>query len=100
MLSDGPQRPALRLRQRRLRRGEPRDGHAIGRAADVVEAYLFEEVDRRRVSAVLTADAQLDPRPTGASFGRRDLDELADPRLVDRGERVLLHDLELRVLRQ
>jgi Tol biopolymer transport system component len=43
-----------------LGRGEAGDGHAEGRAADVVEADLVAEVHRRRVAAVLAADAELE----------------------------------------
>ena len=50
-------------RQRRLRRGQTRDRHAIRRGADVVEADLFEEMNRRRIAAVLAADADLQIGP-------------------------------------
>ncbi len=82
-------------RERRLRRREPRDRHPVRRAAHVVEPHLLEEVNRRRVSAVLTADAQLDVGPCRASFRHGDVHELTDTGLIDRGERVLLDDLEL-----
>ena len=57
--------PPSRLRrrpatERRLRRGQPRDRHAEGRARDVVEPDLLAERDRRRVAAMLAADAELD----------------------------------------
>ena len=55
-------------RQRRLRRREPRDRHAVRRAAHVVEADLVEEVDRRRVAAVLAADAELEVGPRLAAL--------------------------------
>ena len=46
--------------QCRLRRREARDRHAIGRAAHVVEAHRVEEVNRRGIAAVFTADPELD----------------------------------------
>src|SRR5207244_2657569 len=51
-----------------LRRRQPRDRDAVRRRAHVVEPHLVKEVDRRRVAAVLAADADLEiaPRPTPA----------------------------------
>jgi O-acetylserine/cysteine efflux transporter len=48
---------------RRAARLEPGDGHPERRAGDVVESHLVEEVDRRRVAAVLPADAEVEVRP-------------------------------------
>jgi hypothetical protein len=45
-----------------LRRREPRDRHAEGRAGDVVEADLLAEGDGGRVAAMLAADAELEVR--------------------------------------
>jgi hypothetical protein len=42
----------------RVRRGETRDRQAEGRAADVVQPNLMGEGDRRRLTALLTADAE------------------------------------------
>src|SRR3989454_5370157 len=61
-------RPALKLslpvsrapmRQRRLRRREPRARHAERRRRDVRQTGLVEELDRRRIAAVLAADPDL-----------------------------------------
>src|SRR5205823_2504526 len=46
--------------ERRLRRRDPGDRHAVRRAAHVVETGELEERDRVRVAAVLAADAQLE----------------------------------------
>src|SRR5687767_13696112 len=48
-----------RVRQRRLRRGEPRERDAVRRAADVVEPEPVAERDGVRLAAVLAADAEL-----------------------------------------
>ena len=42
---------------------QPRHRHPIGRGADVVQADLVEEMDRRRIAAVLAADADLQIGP-------------------------------------
>ena len=65
--------------QRRLRGGQARHRHAVGRARHVVEPEPVAERDRRRVAAVLAADADLEvrarrpapSRPRSASAGRR-----------------------------
>jgi ABC-2 type transporter len=49
--------------ERRLRRGQPRNGHAERRATDVVQAGLVEERHRARVAAVLAAHARLHAGP-------------------------------------
>src|SRR5205823_9130943 len=46
---------SAQLRERRLRRGEPRERHAVWRARDVVEPDPVAECDRARVAAVLAA---------------------------------------------
>src|SRR5689334_22706178 len=48
------------LTQRRLRRRKPRDRHAERRARYVVQIHLVAERDRRRIAAVLAADADLE----------------------------------------
>ena len=42
--------------------GEAGDGHAVRGAGDVVEADLVAEGHRRRLAAMLAADAELDVR--------------------------------------
>src|SRR5215467_12706263 len=79
---------------------QPRDGNAERRRADVVEADLLEKLNRVGIAAVLAADAELDVFPRAAPLRNGDLDELADAGLVDRRERVFLHDLELGVVRE
>jgi hypothetical protein len=51
-----------------------------------------EEADRRGIAAVLAAHADLQPRSGRAAVLHRDLHELADALLVDRGERGALDD--------
>src|SRR5690242_7438697 len=82
-------------RERCLRRCEAGDGDAIRRHADVVQADLLEEVDRRRIAAVLAADAELQVRARAAALLDRDVDQLADADRVERLERVLVEDLLL-----
>src|SRR5579862_5405422 len=45
--------------ERRLRRSQPRRGDAVRRRAHIVHARLVKEVNRRRIPAVLAADADL-----------------------------------------
>src|SRR5262245_21308304 len=71
-----------------LRGREPGDRNAVRGAGDVVQPRLVEEPDRRRVAAVLAADADLEPWLRGASLPHPGLDELADARRVDRDERL------------
>src|SRR3546814_12434343 len=51
--------------QCRLRCRQTRDGHPVGRGADIIETGLFAEMDDRRIAAMLAADAELD---VGARF--------------------------------
>src|SRR5471030_2926669 len=73
--------------ERRVRRGEPGDRHAVRRARHVVEADFGTELDGRGVAAVLTADTELDVGPRRAPFGNRDRHQLADPVDIDLFER-------------
>src|SRR5215213_7222751 len=56
-------RAALGCADYRLGGGEPRDRDPVGRAADVVETCLIEQVDRLRVATVLSADTELEVGP-------------------------------------
>ncbi len=73
--------------QRRLRRGEPRDGHPERRTGDVSQAGALEKVDRGRIARVFAADSELDVRPRLPAPRGGDFDEFADALQVDRGER-------------
>src|SRR5688500_11101351 len=84
---------STRMGYRGLSRGHPRDGHAVRRAAHVVEPRHVEEVDRVRVPAVLAADAELQVGLVLASDPRREAHEPADAGLVDRLERAAVDDL-------
>src|SRR5438132_2703875 len=87
-------------RNRGLRRSQTRDRHAERRRADVVEPDFLEKPDRVRIAAVLAADPELEILACRAPLRHRDLDELADAGRFDRRERVVLHDLELGVVRK
>src|SRR5438128_11511511 len=52
--------PLRRSRESRLSRGEPRARHTEGRRRHVGQTGAMEEIDRRRVAAVLAADADLE----------------------------------------
>jgi hypothetical protein len=54
-------------------------------------------VNRRGIAAVLAADSQLDIGSGLTPSAHGDVHQLSDAGLIDRGERVLLHDLELGV---
>src|SRR3974390_1791244 len=88
------------FRQRRWRGSEPRDRYPVRRTADVVEPDLLEELDRRRIAAVLAADPEFEVLTGTAPPLHRDGDELSDTGRVDRREGVLLDDLQLLVVRQ
>ena len=81
-----------RLAERGLRRGEPRDRHAIGRARDVVEPDLVAERNRSGIAAVLAADADLEIGPRLAATRDTDLDQFADAVAIHRNERIDLQD--------
>ena len=74
------------VRQRALRRRQSRNRHPEGAARDVVEPDGVKEGDRRRVAAVLAADADLEVGPCGAAALDGDLDQLADAALVEAGK--------------
>jgi len=80
----------LFLLQRRLGRGKTRHGNAEWTAAYIREADAVAELHRRRLAAVLPADAELDIGTRLAALLDGDLHELADARLVDRFKRVAL----------
>src|SRR5207253_10205246 len=69
--------------------------HAIGRAGHIVETRLVAEEYRRRVAAMLAANAELQLGPRLAAAFAGDLDQLADAFDVERGERIVLEDAAL-----
>src|SRR3954469_8245619 len=85
------------LLQRRLSGRQPRQRHAIGRAADVVETERVAERDRVGLAAVLAADAQLDALLRAAAPLDRDAHQVADAALIDGLERVSLQHAVLEV---
>src|SRR5699024_3939160 len=82
-----------RIFERSLRGGQTGDGHTEGRAADVVQADVVAELDRRGVAAVLAADAQTQVGTGGAAVGGSHLDQAADADLIQVLERIALVDL-------
>src|SRR5687767_5931708 len=73
---------------RGLRRREARDRHAIRRRRHVGQAGVVAERDRRRVAAVLAADADLETRTRLAPALDRDPHHGAHPVAVEHLERV------------
>src|SRR5690349_22467108 len=72
--------------------GQAGDRHAVGRAADVIQADALAELDRGRVAAMLAADAELDIRPLGpAALGGQPY-KITNAVLVETDEGVLLED--------
>ena len=80
-----------------LRSGKAGNRDAEGAAADVAQSHPVAELHAVRITAVFAANAQLDVWTGRAALGNGGGDELAHTRLVERGERVLLEDLVLRV---
>ena len=66
-----------------LRCREPCDRHSERRAGYVVESDLIAESDRLRISAVFSADTQLDVRPCLFSELYSHLDQLSYAYLID-----------------
>src|SRR6202020_3346439 len=75
-----------------LRRRQPRDRHAVGRALDIIEANLVAERDRSRIAAMLAANADLEIGAGLAPARDPDPDQLADAVAIDRDERIDLQD--------
>src|SRR5690349_19136278 len=101
-LRTGPS-PAPRLLLRRradgsLRRRKPCQRHAERRAAHVAHPRLEAELHAVRVTAVLPADPDLEPRLHGAALVDAHLDELTNAVLVDGLERVSRQDLLVQVV--
>src|SRR5881396_2545612 len=86
--------------ERRLRCGETGDRHTERRAGHIVHAHVVTELHRRRLAAVLPADADLELGPRSPAEPDRQLDELADALLVEHLEWVVLQDPVLHVKRE
>ena len=87
--ADDRPRAALisRFLQRRLRRRQAGDRHAVGRGADVIEADRLAEGDAGRVAAMLAANAELEAGPGRPAPLGGDRDQLADALDVEADER-------------
>ena len=73
--------------------GQSGDGHAEGRAGDVVQANLVAELNAHGIAAVLAADAVVQLSAGGLALGDSHLHQLADAGLVQLGEGIVLIDL-------
>ena len=80
-------------RKGRLGRREAGDGHAVGRAGDVVKPDLLAEGDRSRVAAMLAANAELDVRTGRPAALRCDAHQLAHAFGIQRDEGILRDEL-------
>src|SRR5882762_8876793 len=80
------------LFERRLGGGETGDRHAERGAGHVVHTHMVAELHRRRLTAVLPTNADLEVGPGAPAQPHRQLDELADALLVEYLERVVLED--------
>src|SRR5512143_767369 len=70
--------------ERSLCRREPRYRYSIRRRADVVETDLLEEMNRRRIAAVLAADSELQGRTGLASELNAHAHDRSDALGIDR----------------
>src|SRR3546814_3460849 len=86
--------------QCRLRCRQTRDGHPVGRGADIIETGLFAEMDARRIAAMLAADAELDVGARFAPAFGREVDQLPDAFDVKADERVGQEDALVDILRR
>ena len=66
------------------------DGHAEGRAADIVQANLVAELDTAGVAAMFAADAQTQVGVGSAAVLGSHLDQAADAGLIQVLERIAL----------
>ena len=85
------------IRQRSLRSGEASDRNPERRTGHVVERDLMAERDRRGISAVLAADADLQLLPRLPATLDADLHQFADAFGVDGDERVTGDDPALSI---
>src|SRR5437763_16768812 len=82
-----------------LRGAEPRDRDHERRARHVRHADLVAELDRRRLTAVLATDADLEVGPRAAAPLDADLDELPDALLIEHREGVERQEPFLKIVR-
>src|SRR5690606_8362253 len=79
---------------------QPRDGHAEGRAAYVVQAHTVTEFNALGVAAVFAADADFKVRTRLASLLYADFDERTDAGLIQHLEWILRQEAMLDVVEQ
>src|ERR1700687_1406815 len=75
-----------------LRRGQPRDRHAVGRARDVIQSDLVAERNGGGIAAMLAANTYLEAGAGLAAARNADLHQFADAVAIDRDERIGLKD--------
>src|SRR4029077_46013 len=80
--------------------GHPRNRDPEGRATHIVESRGVEELDARRIAAVLPADSQLQFRLCGPTSLNRDLDQFTDARNINRLEGTAHQDPLRQIARQ
>ena len=83
----------LRVFDGRLRRRQTSDRHTEGRAGHIVQTDLVAELDRRRVAAVLAADAAMQGRVDTLAQLHSHLHQSANALLIQLRERIVLVDL-------
>ena len=87
------------FRQRGLGSGESRDWETEWTATDVVESQAVTEFHGIGITAVFPANTELDLRSRFAPFLDRDLHQLADTILIDRGKGISFYDFQLGIMR-
>ena len=73
---------------------QSRDGDPIRGATDIVETELMTKFDGTRIASMLAADAQLDVRSRLPPPGDRRTHEGADAFAIQRGEGIMLEDVD------
>src|SRR6266853_2701483 len=81
-----------------LRRRQPGDRHAVGRARNVIHPHPVTEHHRAGLAAMLAADADFQARARSAAQLHGVLDQLAHALLIENRERIVFEDLRLLVV--
>src|SRR5438552_8959904 len=85
------------LFERCLGRGQSRNRNPKRTATDVIQTEPVTELNAGRLAAVFAANPELDVRPSFASQIASDFHQAANALLIDRRERICIHNVELRV---
>src|SRR5262249_23765877 len=89
-----------RLMNLGLGRGQPRYRNGVRRARDVGHPHSVTELDRRRLSTMLPANADLHVRPCPTTSLDAVANQLTDALLVQHGERIRGKELPVQIERQ